>query len=231
VAALPALLLPLGVRLGVRKIEGVIALYWLAGSALWLSELHRKDISHLVYGSPLLIILCIFYLQDSRNKGFGLALQIMYITSACLAGANLIIALVARPMATRVGEVHVAAYDPVLTAIDEHVTPGGEIFIYPYSPMYYFLSATSNPTRYSAFSYNFKVGSQFVLDEVIQNLDQHKVKYVLWDKPMEDRIGDLLTPSMPLKRFIIAPYLGSHYKPIWTHDGTVLMERNDDRAH
>ena len=70
-----------------------------------------------------------------------------------------------------------------------------------------------------------------MLDEVIRNLDQHKVKYVLWDKAMEDRIGDLLTPSMPLKRFIIAPYLESHYKPIWTHDGTVLMERNDDRTH
>jgi hypothetical protein len=232
VAALPALLLPLGVRHGVRKIEGVIALYWLAGSALWLSELHRKDISHLVYGSPLLIILCIFYLQKSRSKGFGLALQVIYITSTCLAGANLIIALVARPMATRVGEVHIAAYDPVLTAIDEHVTPGGEIFIYPYSPMYYFLSNTANPTRYSTFSYNFRVGPQFMLDEVIRNLDQHRVKYVLWDKTMEVRVGEVLSPSKPLKRFVIAPYLESHYKPIWAHDGIFLMERkNDDHGN
>ena len=228
VAALPALLLPLGVRLGVRKIEGVITLYWLAGSAFWFSELHRKDISHLVYGSPLLIILCIFYLQESRNQGFSLALQLLYIASVCLAGANLIVALVARPMATRVGEVHIAAYDPVLTAIDEHVTSGGEILIYSYSPMYYFLSNTTNPTRYSAFSYNFKVGPQFVLDEVVRNLDEHRVKYVLWDKTMEVRVGEVLSPSKPLKRFIIEPYLESHYKPIWTHDGIFLMERNND---
>jgi hypothetical protein len=231
VAALPALVLLLGARDGVKAMRMEIVLYWLAGSALWFSELHRKDIAHLVFGSPLLIILCIFYLQKRQKKGFDLALQVLYIVSVSLAAANLIVALVARPMATRVGEVHVSAYDPVLTAIDEHVPPGGEILIYPYSPMYYFLSATSNPTRYSAFSYNFKVGSQFVLDEVIRNLDQHKVKYVLWDKPMEDRIGDLITPSMPLKRFLIAPYLESHYKPVWVHDDVLLMERNDDRAH
>jgi 4-amino-4-deoxy-L-arabinose transferase-like glycosyltransferase len=231
VAALPALVLLLGVRDGVKAMRMEIVLYWLAGSALWFSELHRKDIAHLVFGSPLLIILCIFYLQKRQKKGFDLALQALYIVSVSLAAANLIVALVARPMATRVGEVHVSAYDPVLTAIDEHVPPGGEILIYPYSPMYYFLSNTSNPTRYSAFSYNFKVRSQFVLDEVIRNLDQHKVKYVLWDKPMEDRIGDLITPSMPLKRFLIAPYLESHYKPVWVHDDVLLMERkNDDPA-
>jgi hypothetical protein len=231
VAALPALVLLLGAGDGVKAMRMEIVLYWLAGSALWFSELHRKDIAHLVFGSPLLIILCIFYLQKRQKKGFDLALQLLYIVSVSLAAANLIVALVARPMATRVGEVHVAAYDPVLTAIDEHVPPGGEILIYPYSPMYYFLSATSNPTRYSAFSYNFKVGSQFVLDEVIRNLDQHKVKYVLWDKAMEDRIGDLITPSMPLKRFLIAPYLESHYKAVWVHENVLLMERNDDPAH
>ena len=156
-------------------------MYWLAGIALWLSEIHRKDICHLVFGSPLLIILCVFYLQARRNRGFNLAIQLLAITSACLATATLMIALLARPMTTRVGQVRMAAYDPVLTAIDAHVPPGEEIFIYPYAPMYYFLSATTNPTRYSVLYYNFKIHSRPIFEEVILTLTEHRVKYVWWD--------------------------------------------------
>src|SRR5262249_29581409 len=147
---------------GIRDIRPEIVLYWLAGSAFWLSEIHRKDIAHLVFGSPLLVILCAFYLQERRNKGFSLALQALSIASVCLAGATLIIALLAQPMHTRVGRVHTIAYDPVLAAIEEHVPPGENIFIYPYAPMYYFLSNTINPTRYSTFCFNVKVGPKFV---------------------------------------------------------------------
>jgi hypothetical protein len=53
------------------------------------------------------------------------------------------------------------------------------------------------------------------------------VKYVLWDKPLEGRIGDFF-PGAQTKRFVIAPYLESHYKPIWDHDGILLMERKHD---
>ena len=68
VAALPALVLLLGACDGVKQIRPEIVLYWLAGSAFWLSEIHRKDMGHLVFGSPLLVIVCIFYLQKTRNR-------------------------------------------------------------------------------------------------------------------------------------------------------------------
>jgi hypothetical protein len=228
VAALPVILLCLGIQHGIRNMGQEIVLYWLAGSALWFSEIHRKDIAHLVFGSPLLVVLCIFYLQERRNKGFSLALQALSIASVCLAGATLIVALVAQPMQTRVGRVHTAAYDPVLAAIEEHVPPGGEIFVGPYAPMYYFLSATNNPTRYSTFYFNLKVGSQFAFDEVAGTLDQRRVKYVLWDSSIEDKVLPDLFPGRRPDLFIFKPYLESHYKPIWAHDGILLMERKHD---
>jgi hypothetical protein len=120
-----------------------------------------------------------------------------------------------------------SAYDPVLAAIDEHVQPGEEIFMYPYSPMYYFLSATTNPTRYNTFFYNFKIAGHFEYDEVLQNLDQHRVKYVLWDRGVRDKLVSLF-PGSGSKQLVIEPYLESHYKPIWAHDGVLLMERNND---
>jgi hypothetical protein len=129
-------------------------------------------------------------------------------------------------MATRVGTVKMADYDPVLTTIEEHVPPGGDIFIYPYSPMYYFVSATTNPTRYSFLLYNYYTASQF--EEAVHSLDQHRVKYVLWDKHIENKLLADLFPKGRPDRFIIEPYLESHYKPVWTHDGILLMERNND---
>jgi hypothetical protein len=228
IAALPVLVVCLGIRRAVKNIPPEIILYWLAGSALWVSEIHRQDIAHLVFGSPLLVILCIYYLQDIESKSSTLVLQALSVASVCLAGATLIVALVAQPMQTRAGLVHTAEYDPVLTAIDDHVPPGGEIFIYPYAPMYYFLSDTTNPTRYSTFYFNLKVHSEFAFDEVSRNLDQHRVKYVLWDRNVaEKRLASLFPmkrPDLPL----FTPYLESHYTPIWAHDGVVLMERKSD---
>jgi hypothetical protein len=228
VAALPVLILSLGIGQGIRNIRPEILLYWLAGSAMWFSEIHRKDIAHLVFGSPLLVVLCIFYLSESRNRGLSLTLQALSIASVCLAGATLIVALIAQPMQTRAGRVHTAAYDPVLAAIEDHVPAGEELLIYPYAPMYYFLSATTNPTRYSTFCFNLKVGPQFVFDEISQNLDQRRVKYVLWDRNVADKRLAALFPSKLPDSHIFEPYLELHYKPVWAHDGILLMERKND---
>jgi 4-amino-4-deoxy-L-arabinose transferase-like glycosyltransferase len=227
VAALPAVVLLLGVCDGVRGVSAEIALYWLAGTAFWLSELHRKDITHLVVGSPLLVILCVFYLQKSLNRGLNLALQTLSIASVCLAGATFIVALVAQPMQTRVGRVHTTVYDPAVAAIEEHVPAGGEIFTYPCPPVYYFLSATTNPTRYSILIYNYNTVSQF--EEVIRTLDQHRVKYVLWDKHLEDEIFAKLFPGKLPHANVFEPYLESHYSQVWAHDGVFLMERKNDQ--
>ena len=103
IAVLPALLPVFAARSRKSNVRPEIVLYWLCGIALWLSEFHRKDIFHLVFGSPLLIILCIYYLQQYRAKVAGLGLQVLAISATCLAGFNLFLALSAHPMATRVG--------------------------------------------------------------------------------------------------------------------------------
>lgn len=225
IAALPVLSLLLAVRDGVNALGTELTLYWLAGLALWISEIHRKDIGHLVFGSPLLIILCICYLQKRPNRSFNFALQALSVAAVCLAGAALIVSLVARPMHTRAGRVHIAAYDPAVTAIEDHVPPGGEIFVYPYPPMYYFLSGTNNPTRYSLLVYNYNTASQF--QEVIRSLDQREVKYVLWNKKLQDKLLPDQFPDKRSKQLIIEPYLESHYRAIWVHDGVLLMERRN----
>jgi len=228
VAALPVLLPMLGA--GQRKNTGrpEILLFWLGGWALWLAEIHRKDIFHLVFGSPLLLVLCIYYLEQYRATVAGLALQILAISAACLAGFNLFLVLSSRPMVTRVGTVAVFKDIPLLTLLDDKVAPGEEIYAYPYCPMYYFLSATNNPTRYGALVYNFNTPSQF--EEVIRVLDRRRIRYVLWDTTFEAKTVAAAFPAsarMPPGGFIIEPYLESHYKLVKEEEGVRLLERKD----
>jgi hypothetical protein len=224
VAVLPVLLPALAARTGRNRVRPEIALYWLCGWALWLSEIHRKDICHLVFGSPLLIILAVYYLEQYRAKAADLCLQLLAISAGCLACFNLFLVLSAHPTPTRVGSVEVFKTIPALALLDEKVAPGEEIFAYPYCPMYYFLSATTNPTRYGALVYNFDTPSQF--DEVVRVLEQRRVRYVLWDTNFANA-NTLTLLRMRPSEFIIEPYLESHYKLVKEEDKMRLLERKD----
>ena len=229
VAVLPALLPALAARFIRNNTRPEIVLYWACGAALWLSEIHRKDIFHLVFGSPLLIILCIYYLGQYRAKIADLALQILAISATCLAVFNLFLALSARPTSTRVGSVALFKNVSGLTSLDEKVRPGEEIFAYPYCPMYYFLSATTNPTRYGGLLYNFNTPDQF--NEVVQVLEQRHVKYVLWDTHFAAKELAALFPAsarISPSALIIEPYLESHYKVVWADANTRLLERKSE---
>ena len=177
VAALPALLPAMAARFRKSVTEPAVSLYWLCGSALWISEFHHKDMTHLAFGSPLLIILCVYYLEQYRTKIADLALQAVAICAACLLAFNFFLVLSARSAMTRVGPVAMFKSNPALASLQDKVAPGEEIFAYPYIPIYYFLSATTNPTRYSAMMYHFNTPSQF--EEVVRVLDHRRVRYVL----------------------------------------------------
>jgi hypothetical protein len=232
IAALPVLLPALAAPYRRNNVRPEIVLYWLCGWALWLSEIHRKDICHLVFGSPLLIILCIYYLEQYRAKAADLALQVLAISAACLAVFNLFLVLSARPLATRVGPIAVFKNVPILALLDDKVAPGEEIFAYPYCPMYYFLSATTNPTRYGGLVYNFNTPSQF--EEVVRVLEQRRVRYVVWDTNFAAKtVAAVFPASAPMApgALIIEPYLESHYKLVKEENGVRLLERKDqDRA-
>lgn len=227
VATLPVLLPMLGLQRRHDATRPEILLYWLCGWALWLSEIHRKDICHLVYGSPLLMILFVYLLGRYAGKLANVALQILSISAICLAVFNLFTVITAHAVTTRAGSVAMFNDDPVLTYLDHHVAPGTEIFAYPYCPMYYFLSATKNPTRHSILMYSYNTPSQF--HEVVQTLDRRKVQYVVWDSNFAKRAGAYFNMQPYVSQpQILEPYLESHYRVVLDVHGMRIMERKAD---
>jgi hypothetical protein len=236
IAVLPALL-PLSALLlthaswdKLRSLPSEIVLYALSGSALWLSEFHRRDIVHLIFGSPLLIILCIYLLEANRRKYASTALQLLSITAIWLGTFNLLGAVSAHSQSTRAGTVAVFKDDPVLAFIDAHIGAGEEMFVYPYHPMYYFLSATTNPTRYSLLIYDYNPDSEFY--DAISSLEKAPPKYVIWETGFDAKY----TSSMPALSnaratgLIMEPYLESHYLLLKDVNGFRIMVRKGAEA-
>jgi 4-amino-4-deoxy-L-arabinose transferase-like glycosyltransferase len=227
IAALPALLLAFGIRYNWRSVTPELALYWLCGWALWLSEFHRKDVFHLVFGSPLLIVLCIHILGESRRKIADLSLQMLAISAVLLAFFNCCVTIAHEShfTQTRVGMVAGIDSDRVLKFLNEHVSPGEDILFYPNAASYYFLSATTNPTRYSALQYNSTPPAVF--REVVGILEQKRVRYVVWDTGFEagwEAISPGSSPKNASDR-ILEFYLQSHYRVVENDDGIWIMER------
>ncbi|MGA3134626.1 MAG: glycosyltransferase family 39 protein [Terracidiphilus sp.] len=229
IASLPLLMLLVGIRYKWNSVTPEIALYWLCGWAVWLSEFHRCDIWHLVFGSPLLIVLFIHALTESRRKLANVAVQILAISAVCLAGLNCCVVLAAgtHSSATRMGNVVAvgAGSDQVLRFLNENTSPGDEILSYPYCPTYYFLSATTNPTRYSILMYNYNTPSQF--QEVVDILERKRVRYIIWEAAFAAHAADGFPGAQPRSPndLIMEPYLESHYKLVEDDHGIRIMER------
>jgi 4-amino-4-deoxy-L-arabinose transferase-like glycosyltransferase len=204
--------------------------YWAAGLALWASELHRQDVVHLMYGSPLLLILflviwnyCSHRLTLLKYSGIG------FITACVilLGSFNVLTASSANvKIVTRRGVLYGFKKDPALIFLLKHTKPGDYAFIYPYYPMYYFLADVKNPTRYSVMLYHMYTKAQF--NEAIKDINQKKVKYVLWDTAMSGSNLKILLPGykQPHKNKLhLERYLEDHYDVIGSKNGFKILRR------
>ncbi len=214
-----------------RLLTPQVALLLSCGFALWLSELHRKDIVHLVFGSPLLIIAGI-QLLSRAEAWLSRAFLVLLAASACaLAACNGIVGLTAHPVATRVGMIALFQGGEEFAALNAYISPGEAIFAYPYCPSYYFLTQANNPTRFSLLQSGYSTSQQ--VDEVIHVLESRKVKHVLWDTSFNQRSLALVFPAalgMPENLLPLETYLHSHYLPVYSRNGFQILERKQNAS-
>jgi hypothetical protein len=213
--AMPLVLLGFGLFRRRLAFDRTTVPYWLSGAALWISELHRKDLVHVAYGSPLLIILAFYLCNRLDRKWINGGLQLITASAVLLAMLHPLVALAApNRMLTRRGIVYSAEKnDPVLEFLNAHISLGEPIFAYPYIPFYYFLSGARNPTRYSILMYQMNTEAQF--REVVRCLEINKTRYVVWDRSFPS--WGFPSFRMPAQeKLIVEPYLQEHYRVVGT---------------
>jgi hypothetical protein len=203
-----------------------LVLYLVPGFALFLSEMHRCDIQHVVFGSPILLVVLLSAFSKGMPK-YRLAIGTFAV--ACLvlcAGIEIIPPLAVRNRTnTRRGGLLSPAPDPALSFLAS-IPPGEPVFIYPDYSMYNFLMAEPNPTRWSSLMYGFNPPEQF--RDATNDLERKQVKYVLWDTlfsggNLKRWFPEYIDP--PPDKLIMEPYIESHYRQIGLENGFRIMER------
>lgn len=227
VAALPGLLAILRLLGRASEAPAQTLPFWVSGAALWLSELHRADMPHLIYGSPVLIVLACYLFERARFRGRTLALWVFTASLAVFAAGNLYTALSARiRIETRRGAVYAHQPDEALAHIQSAAPAGSDIFVYPYYPMYYYLTATRNPTRYSILMYRMNSASQF--QEVMRSLEAGPTRHVLWDTAVSgDKFKEWFPKytEPPREERLLDNYLAERYQSEGVKNGFRILER------
>jgi hypothetical protein len=226
VASLPVLALVAATQELTARSRGSV-LYWLCGGALFLSEVHRPDIYHLVYGSPLLLIGVVAWLDAMRSGMPRRAIQLVVMCTLLIAAiVGLTAAAAQTSLETRRGSVRMLRADGALEFLQANTTPGEPVFVYPYYPMYYFLANVRNPTRYSILMYHMNTKPQF--QEVLRDLERTQVQYVLWDSVVA---GSKLRTWFPnyqepaAGQQSVEQYLEQHYRLVETRNGFRILQR------
>ncbi len=203
-----------------RAVAAHYVLVCSALSGLLLSVvIGRADIIHFMYLMPL-FALVLGWMIDGRDIPGRLFRRIkpffiFYIAVAFLmfAAPMLLRALNARAqIQTRRGVILVPARDTVLEYTQAHVAAGAKILVYPYLPLYYYLTDTSAPTRYEYFQPGMHTPQQ--AEEMLREISAARVPVVLFEGAFWEKIPSSW-PGTPLSATVrdpIADYIQHEYR-------------------
>jgi hypothetical protein len=202
----------------------------IAGFALFISETHRPDVLHLLYGSPFLWIVAAAVAAEVHGR---VASRAVAATAVVLTAGIALVGMInfaqSRPRAvvqSRRGEYAAFDRDEALEFLMAHTSAGDTAFMYPYYPMYYFLADLRNPTRYSTLMYGINTDAQFA--EAIRAIDADRTRYVVWDDVV---VGEQLSRWFPGYREpppaeqVMERYFSVHYDVVAHANGFTILER------
>ncbi len=179
----------------------------------------RPDIVHFIYLQPIFFLL-LAWLLDGRNLRGSIAARIAPVIAFCVALSLLTMAAVLLlraagshySLTTRRGVVSTPVRDNVIEYIQAHTTPKQHILSYPYSPMLYYLTATSSSTSFEYYQPGMHTREQSL--DLLSQLQAHPVRVVLYEPGFSDHIHDSWpnTRARDLASDPVADYIAREYQ-------------------
>lgn len=179
----------------------------------------RADIIHFIYLAPLFFLVLAWILGTS-----DFALPLLYawrpylllyvgISFGLMAMAMLSSALGARStVETRRGTIRSRQPDFLLGYALAHPSPAGSVLVYPYLPLYYYLTATPSPSGYDYFQPGMNTTAQ--AEEILLSLRSKGVTTVMFEPDFSEKVPNSW-PRTPWSAFAadpIADYIAHNYK-------------------
>jgi hypothetical protein len=162
----------------------------------------RADVLHFMYLAPLSFLPLAWMLDANAFLGSRLATLRPYlmlaisVTFGLMTCALLVAGLSGRnQVETRHGSIRTSQPDTVIGYVQAHNADGDEILVYPYLPLYYYLTGTHSPSRYDYFQPGMNTIEQ--AREIIANMESHQVRTVIFEPGFMAKIP-VSWPNTPL---------------------------------
>jgi hypothetical protein len=101
--------------------------------------------------------------------------------------------------------------------VQERTPAGDPFFVYPVDPLFYFLADRPNPTRFNHFIAGALTSAD--LQDVIDDLDRTKPRYVLWDH------GGATYFKTDLTNRVLSDYIWGCYAQVANFTPYLILER------
>jgi hypothetical protein len=112
---------------------------------------------------------------------------------------------------------------PVIRKVTGYITsntqPDEPIFIFPYAPLYYYLTNRPSATKLSVCNASQRIDRE----KIIRDMEEKKVTYVIYTQYMKSVLG----VSVELRFPEIINYLNNHYETEQIIDDTVILKRKN----
>ena len=184
----------------------------------------RPDFTHLLYVAPL-FFLTLAWVMDGGDFASSilhaikpLLVLVLFLSFSAFGLSLLWPSLNARsPLRSRRGTLTTDGSDHVLEYVQDHVRPGEKMLVYPYLPLYYYLTATYSPSRYEYLMPAMHTPEQF--RDMADELAADRTRVVLFEPSFREKIISgfpSATPEMLAVRDPVEEYLVTHYRPCAT---------------
>jgi Dolichyl-phosphate-mannose-protein mannosyltransferase len=179
----------------------------------------RADIIHFIYLAPV-FLLVLAWAADGRDipgqlfRAIRPFLNAFVLISFVLFAMALLVRTVSAShiVETRRGTIATPEKDSVIDYVQTHVAPGEKIFVYPYLPLYYFLTATTNLSRFEYFQPGMNTTEQG--QELLAELQAQPPRVILWESSFAEKIPNSWpgTPVSAIANDRVADYIVGRYR-------------------
>jgi len=180
----------------------------------------RADVLHFTYLIPPLYLVLAWVMDGADIRGHlirsirplvSLGILIMFTT---LGMAFLVKIRSAKTIIdTRRGAVLVESSDAILEYVQTHVPAGSRILVYPYLPLYYYLTATFNPTSFDYLQPGMHTHQQE--QDIIHQVSADRTSVIVFQPSFNDSIAASWpkTSLASLASDPVADYILANYRP------------------
>ncbi len=181
----------------------------------------RPDFVHFAYLGPLFCLIMAWFLEDLGTSSHLLVslrplLAAFFLLSASAFG----LALLSQPLSakqqliTRRGRLRARLPDHVLPYVQANVAAGEKMLVYPYQPLYNYLTATYSPLRFDYLQAGMHTPEQH--EDALRELRAARTPVVLYEPSFNAKVMPTF-PSTPLGALAaedpVADYIAASYRP------------------